>query len=146
MYEINKFDWKLGKVFATTRKYYSVDTGLINLYPPAVSNFSHQLENVVFLQLRRRQKSISFGALSSGKKIDFIARGTNGNIEKFQITQTLSENNYERELSPFQLQGTSLETGKNLLLTLDGDDQEIRYKDSKVSQKNLICWLLDLNP
>ena len=89
---------------------------------------------------------ISFGALSSGKEIDFIARGANGKIEKFQVTQALSENNYERELSPFQLQGTSLETGKNLLLTLDGDDQEIQFKDSKVSQKNLIGWLLDLDP
>ena len=146
MYEINKFDWKLGKVFATTRKYYSVDTGLINLYPPAVSNFSHQLENVVFLQLRRKQKLISFGALSSGKEIDFIARGANGQTEKIQVTQTLNEDNYERELSPFQLQGTSLETGNNLLLTLDGDDQEIQFKDSKVSQENLIGWLLDLDP
>jgi hypothetical protein len=89
---------------------------------------------------------ISFGALSSGKEIDFIARGASGQTEKIQVTQTLNEDNYERELSPFQLQGTSLETGKNLLLTLDGDDQEIRYKDSKVSQKNLICWLLDLAP
>ena len=34
----------------------------------------------------------------------------------------------------------------NLLLTLDDDDQEIRFKDLKPHKKNLIAWLLDLNP
>ncbi len=41
---------------------------------------------------------------------------------------------------------TLYETNGNLLLTLDDDDQEIRFKDSKTYKKNLIAWLLDLSP
>ena len=144
IYEINKFDWKLGKLFATTRKYYAVDTGLINLYPPSVSNFSKQLENIVFLKLKRDQKTLYFGALSSGKEIDFIAQTKDGSLEKYQVTQTLHDDNYEREMSSFLMKDTNLEAGRNTLLTLDGDEQEIEYKNVKVSKRNIPAWLLGL--
>ena len=144
IYETNKFDWKLGKLFGTTRKYYAVDTGVVNLYPGMVSNYSKQLENIVFLKLKRNRKQINFGALPSGKEIDFITQTANGEFEKYQVTQTLHKDNYDRELSSFILQNTYLEDGKNILLTLDENEEEIDYQDAKVLKKNLIRWLLGL--
>jgi predicted AAA+ superfamily ATPase len=78
VYEVDKFDWKIGKVFSTIRKYYSVDTGLINLYPNTVSNFSNQLENIIFLNLKKQRNPVYFGALATGKEIDFIQQSENG--------------------------------------------------------------------
>ena len=144
VYEINKFDWKLGKIFSTTRKYYAVDTGLLNLYPSPVNNFSNQLENIVFLELKRNRSSIYFGSLASGKEIDFIQQTANGNFEKYQVSQTLHSDNYERELSPFKMQNTYLEKGNNILLTLDEDDEEIIYQSIPILKKNIIRWLLGL--
>ena len=144
IYETNKFDWKLGKLFGTTRKYYAVDTGVVNLYPGMVSNYSKQLENIVFLKLKRNRKQIYFGALPSGKEIDFITQTANGEFEKYQVTQTLHKDNYDRELSSFILQNTYLKDGKNILLTLDENEDEIDYQDAKVLKKNLIRWLLGL--
>ena len=144
IYETNKFDWKLGKLFGTTRKYYAVDTGVVNLYPGMVSNYSKQLENIVFLKLKRNRKQINFGALPSGKEIDFITQTANGEFEKYQVTQTLHKDNYNRELSSFLLQNTYLKDGKNILLTLDENEEEIDYQDAKVLKKNLIRWLLGL--
>ncbi len=144
IYETNKFDWKLGKLFGTTRKYYAVDTGVVNLYPRMVSNYSKQLENIVFLKLKRNRKQINFGALPSGKEIDFITQTANGEFEKYQVTQTLHKDNYDRELSSFLLQNTYLKDGKNILLTLDENEEEIDYQDAKVLKKNLIRWLLGL--
>ena len=144
IYETNKFDWKLGKLFGTTRKYYAVDTGVVNLYPGMVSNYSKQLENIVFLKLKRNRKQIYFGALPSGKEIDFITQTANGEFEKYQVTQTLHKDNYDRELSSFLLQNTYLKDGKNILLTLDENEEEIDYQDAKVLKKNLIRWLLGL--
>ncbi len=144
IYETNKFDWKLGKLFGTTRKYYAVDTGVVNLYPGMVSNYSKQLENIVFLKLKRNRKQINFGALPSGKEIDFITQTANGEFEKYQVTQTLHKDNYNRELSSFILQNTYLKDGKNILLTLDENEEEIDYQDAKVLKKNLIRWLLGL--
>ncbi|MCG2776037.1 MAG: ATP-binding protein [Desulfobacterales bacterium] len=144
IYETNKLDWKLGKLFGTTRKYYAVDTGVVNLYPGMVSNYSKQLENIVFLKLKRNRKQINFGALPSGKEIDFITQTANGEFEKYQVTQTLHKDNYDRELSSFILQNTYLKDGKNILLTLDENEEEIDYQDAKVLKKNLIRWLLGL--
>ncbi len=67
-----------------------------------------------------------------------------GKFEKYQVTQTLHKNNYDRELSSFQLQNTHLKHGKNILLTLDESEEEIDYKNTKVFKKNLIRWLLEL--
>jgi hypothetical protein len=144
IYETNKFDWKLGKLFGTTRKYYAVDTGVVNLYPRMVSNYSKQLENIVFLKLKRNRKQINFGALPSGKEIDFITQTDNGEFEKYQVTQTLHKDNYDRELSSFILQDTYLKDGENILLTLDENEEEIDYQDAKVLKKNLIRWLRGL--
>ena len=144
LYETNKFDWKLGRLFGTTRKYYTVDTGLVNLYSSLVNNYSKQLENVVFLKLKRSREQIYFGALSSGKEIDFITKTADGRFEKYQVTQALNMNNYDRELSSFLLHDTYLEDGRNILLSLDDIEEEIDYKNTKVFKKNLIRWLLEL--
>ena len=141
LYETTKFDWKIGKVFSTSRKYYAVDTGLAHLNPVTVSNFSKQLENVVFLKLKYNYKNIHFGALSSGKEIDFIAWNRQGNFTKFQICKTLHDENYQRELSPFSLAEAHLQ-GDNIILTLDDKEKELNFKGIKVRQRNLVKWLL----
>ncbi len=143
IYETNKFDWKLGKVFETTRKYYAVDTGLVNLYPGTVANYSKQLENIIFLKLKRERKQVYFGSLASGKEIDFIVHDKQGDYSKYQATQTLKQHNYDRELSPFIINhGRFLEAGKNIILSLDEDENEITYKKVKIIKRNLIRWLL----
>ncbi|MCD6346910.1 MAG: ATP-binding protein [Bacteroidales bacterium] len=141
LYEVTKFDWKTGKIFSTSRKYYAVDTGLAHLNPVTVSNFSKQLENVVFLKLKYDYKNIHFGALSSGKEIDFIVQNRQGNFTKFQICKTLHHENYQRELNPFSLAETHLQ-GDNILLTLDEKEKELDFKGVKIIQKNLVKWLL----
>lgn len=103
LYEVSKFDWKLGKVFATSRKYYAVDTGLVNLYPGTTSNYGKQLENIVFLKLQRQQQPIYFGAANGGKEIDFIVQTRQGGFDKYQVTQTLHDANANREYAPFGL-------------------------------------------
>lgn len=143
IYEINKFDWKIGKIFSASRKYYSVDTGIAHINPATVSNFSKQLENVAFLKLKRQNKTIHFGALSSGKELDFIVQDREGNFSKFQITRTIHDDNYKREVSSFILADNYLK-GDNLLLTLDDEEKDIELKGITISQKNLMKWLLDL--
>jgi len=145
IHEISKFDWKMGKFFSTTRKYYAVDTGVLNLSSDKHKNYSKRLENIVFNKLMSSTKHIYFGALSSGKEIDFIVQNRHGEYSKYQITQKLHLDNYDRELSSFDLKDTYLDEGKNYLLVLDDDHNEtIQYKNSRVHKINIIEWLLDL--
>lgn len=142
LYEATKFDWKIGKIFSTSKKYYAVDTGIAHLNPVTVSNFSKQLENVVFIKLKHHYQTIHFGALTSGKEIDFIVQDRQRNFTKFQICKTLNHENSQRELSPFSLAGKHLQ-GDNILLTLDEEEKEFKFKGISVIQKNLVKWLLD---
>lgn len=144
LYEINKFDWKLGRIFSTVRKYYAVDTGLVNLCRNTGGNYSRLLENIVYLKLKRRGNVIYYGSLSSGKEIDFISKTGEGNFEKYQITQTLHHNNFDREMAPFAMTGKFMEEGRNHLLSLDPEEGEIDYNGQKVFRKNIVKWLLDL--
>lgn len=144
LYEINKFDWKLGKIFAASRKYYAVDTGLVNLYPGTTSNYTKQLKNLVFLKLKRNRDPLYFGVLPSGKEIDFVVQHKDGCFDKYQVTQTLHDENYERELSPFIAGDVHFERGRNILLTLH-QESVINYQGKTIHKKNLVKWLLGLS-
>ena len=142
--ETSKFDWKLKKNFSVIRKYYAVDTGFINYCTDFTGSYSRQLENVVYLKLRQQNNKIYFGQIENGKEIDFIVESSKGGFMKYQVTQTLHDDNYERELQPFTLGDIYIQRSKNTLLSLDDDEMEIIYKKTKINKKNLILWLLDL--
>ncbi|MBW2368828.1 MAG: ATP-binding protein [Deltaproteobacteria bacterium] len=144
IFEVKKFDWKLQRIFETTRKYFMVDTGLLNLYENTTANLSKQLENIVFLNLARKKQFPFFGELSHGKEIDFIAKETNSDFVKIQVTMTLDDENTKRELSSYSLADKYLKKGKNLLLSLDETEESLVYKHTIIERKNIIKWLLRL--
>jgi len=143
-YETMKFDWKLGKVFSASKKYYCVDTGLINAYKHTLDNYSKQLENIVFLHLKSRYSPIYYGRDHVGKEIDFIVKDTTDIFCNIQVTAQLTDQNFERELSPFALTDPYLKKGRNLLLTLNNSEDVVHYEKTTIEVKNLIEWLLDL--
>jgi predicted AAA+ superfamily ATPase len=144
MYELDRFDWKLKRVFNTNKKYFSVDTGLIHLFQSINNNHSKQLENIVFLQLKHADKKIYYGALENGKEIDFITEDRNHIFSKYQITQTLTDENKTRELSSFVFTDKYLNKMNNILLTLDENEESLEFNGAKIEKKYLLKWLLDI--
>lgn len=142
LFRIEKFDWKVQRVFSISQKYYAIDTGLVNLYGTMVSNYSKQLENCVYLALKRRYGTVYYGALPNGKEIDFIVKENDNHFNKYQITTTLTPENSERELSSLSHSDKYLDTGDNYLLSMDDAPDEILvYKDCTVQKKNIVKWL-----
>ena len=144
MYEVPRFDWKLKRIFSTSKKYYSVDPGLIHLFDSTVANKSKQLENIVFLKLKQMFPHVYYGAMDAGREIDFIAKDLEGIYHRFQITQTLTSSNQKRELSAFVSADPYMARMQNTLLTLDEDESMIVYEGETISKKYLLKWLLDL--
>ncbi len=143
LYEICRFDWKAGRVFETSKKYYSVDTGVVNSFDHTVKISSKLLENIVFLELKRRGNTVYFGGLNTGKEIDFISKSKENNIfTKYQVTQELTEENKKRELENFIITDEHLKKGENYLLILDGEEGEIDLSGHHIIKKNLVKWLL----
>ncbi|MEI6205917.1 MAG: ATP-binding protein [Desulfuromonadales bacterium] len=144
LFEVNRFSWKQNRVFSDTRKYYTVDTGLITLFRPSEENISSRLEQCVFLELMRRRSPPFFGTNDVGREIDFVVPSGERRHDKYQITAKLTAENEKRELGSFALADPYLQAGANLLLTLEDDENGRVWQGVQIERKNLGKWLLRL--
>ena len=100
------------------------------------SDIGHILENIVYLELRRRKKTVYVGEMDSGE-VDFVT--INGNdYEYFQVAATtLEEATLRRELAPFE---NIRDNYPKYLLTLDDVFANENYNG--VIKLNVLDWLL----
>ena len=75
MNTMSAFDLKGKKQLATQEKYYLVDVGLLNVLvgKERMADRGHILENIVFLELRRRGYKIWTGA-HRDSEVDFVCK------------------------------------------------------------------------
>jgi len=140
--EISRFNWSYGRIFSDSRKYYSIDVGLITLYRAPEENLSLRLEYVVLHELLRRQNKVCYGAGNSGREIDFMVSASGRTYDKYQVTVSLTPEEEKRELGAFTAADPYLQGGVNLLLSLDEDEKPHRRRETTIQRANLVRWLL----
>ena len=118
-------------------KYYIVDPGLRNyLVPRQNYDLGFLLENIVYLELRRRGYEVYIGKMKD-LEVDFIAQKS-GVCKYFQITANCSaKETFEREIEPLQ---KIKDNYKKTILTLDNFTLG-NY--GGISVDNAISWLLE---
>ena len=129
----------LGKqVLRPMKKIYPVDTGFRNL-PNGFSgaDLGFQLENIVFMELKRRGYAVFVGVMKEAE-IDFVAK-RGGSKEYFQITTSLlDEGVYKREIAPLEAIKDSF---PKTILTLDEWRRGVTPSGVKIM--GIREWLLD---
>ncbi len=140
--ELNKFDWKQSKVFSTSKKFYSIDTGLLSLYRPFNENYPYRLENVLFLELKRSNREMYYGLIENNSEIDFLTHSHLEDWHLYQVTAELKEENLKRELNAFYLADKYLKEGKCTVFTLEEDQKSFTFKGVEIQQRNIIQYLL----
>ncbi len=138
LYEAQRYNLK-GKMFLSTNsKYYAVDISLRNmLVKGSESDIGHILENIVYLELKRRGFNVYVGHLDDGE-IDFVAVKDNDTVY-YQVSATaLEENTLKRELAPLR---KVQDNYPKYLLTLDEIFGSADYDGIK--KINVLDWLLD---
>jgi len=139
-YKADRFDIKGRNLLKTLSKYYIVDTGLRNyLLPPASPDLGHQIENIVYLELLRRDFRVNVGKVGN-REVDFVASDKNQLIYFQVATTVLSEETLKRELEAFS--GIP-DDFPRVLLTLD--DIPAYANHGGVHQIYLLDWLLEMN-
>jgi len=136
LHKVHRFDLKGREYLKTLEKYYLGDMGLrLWLLGKRAGDLGHRLENIVYLELRRRYPRVAIGKQGT-KEVDFVTSNENG-LSYFQVSQTImDESTLRRELDP--LHGINDNYSKTLL-TLD----TIGLGDYEgVAHMNLIDWLL----
>lgn len=138
-YSVPRFDIKRRKLLKRFEKYYAVDMGFRNLLiPDHREDLGHIIENIVYLELRRRYFKVYVGNL--GKyEVDFVAVRERGEYSYFQVAlSTLDEDTLERELRSLR---EIKDHYPKILLTLDKIRPSANYDG--IMKKNLIDWLLE---
>jgi predicted AAA+ superfamily ATPase len=120
----------------TPSKYYCVDLGLRSaVLGWRGGDVGHVLENVVFLELRRRCRNLWFGR-SGGGEIDFVAQDDDATTY-IQVAATVrDEATLARELAPLKALNNH---HPKLLLTLDQDPPA---SHDGIQQRYVLDWLL----
>lgn len=97
-YKSIRYDIRGREHLDTLSKYYVVDQGLRNvkLHKNFYDNIGRQIENVVYMELRRRGYTVDVGKLYE-REVDFVAK-RNGKVEYYQVAMELPAND-NREIS-----------------------------------------------
>jgi len=137
LYRSARFDIKGKQHLKTGNKYYLVDPGLrYFLLGSQMADDGRILENIIFLELRRRGYEINFGKIDN-TEVDFVAV-KEGHPVYFQTALTVREKStLERELRPLN---SINDHNPKYILTLD-DDPPASYNGIK--RINALDWLLE---
>mgnify|MGYP004493182623 FL=1 len=135
-YSVKRYDVKGKQLLKTLEKNYIIDLGFRNMllgYRDA--NRGHIIENIVFLELIRRDYHVYIGKFKE-TEIDFVAEKPNDKLY-IQVTESLlSPETRERELRPLQMIPDNYEK-----IVLSMDRNYITSYDG-IKSLNLIDWLL----
>lgn len=137
LYSVPRYNLK-GRQFLTNRsKYYAVDTGMRNaLVRGKDSDAGHILENIIYLELKRRGYDVYVGESDEGE-VDFVVE-KGGRMEYYQVSATvLEEKTLKRELAPLRKIDDNY---PKYLLTLDEMFREADYDG--IQKRNAVDWLL----
>ncbi|GMT46353.1 MAG: hypothetical protein IEMM0006_2185 [bacterium] len=120
---LNKFDFSVKKQILNPRKVFTIDQGFIHKIGFNFSaNKGRVLENIVFLELKRRQKEIYYFA---GKgECDFVIKQGTRITQAIQVTYLLNNDTRQREISGLTEAVTQYKLNSALLLYYDKDIDE----------------------
>lgn len=121
VYPAARYDVRDKRILKQERKYYAVDMGLRRvLCSNSVRDTGRILENVVYLELLRREKNVYVGQGPAGE-IDFVTSGAEG-TKYWQVSESVArEETLERELSSF---AGAKDNYPKTLITLDDVREE----------------------
>ena len=101
IYKISRYDIKGKEYLKTGDKYYVCDLGLRNYLLGSVKDLGSILENIIFLELKRRNYDIYIGKYEDSE-VDFVIKKNDG-LKYIQVSLSIrDEKTLERELTPLK--------------------------------------------
>ena len=143
LFLVNKYDFSVKKQIQNPRKIYFIDLGLIREL-----GFHHSedngrlLENLVFIELKRRGKEVYYHAQKH--ECDFVIKEKNQIVQAIQVSWSIyNPTTKEREIEGLVEALTCYNLKEGLILT-DEDEDEFTIKNFKIKVMPTWKWLLKL--
>ncbi len=140
---INRYDSSLKKQIYSNKKAYFIDVALANIIGFRTSKDKGRLiENIVFLQLKRKNKEIYFH--KNKKECDFLIKKGIKIIQAIQVTQTLqNEETKKREIEGLLEALKKYKLKEGMLLIENNDEKKLKIEGKKIIIKPVWKWLLE---
>ena len=138
-YKVPRYDIKGKNLLRTLDKYYVADTGFrkARIGKKHDEDRGHLLENVIYLELRRRNREVYVGKMRD-KEVDFVTVDKKGYVSYYQVAYLVTEPaTLERELAPLKAIRDS--NPKYLIST----DLDINPVYDGIRKLNVTEWLLE---
>jgi len=141
VFPLKRFSYSYKNVESSISKIYLVDNGLLSLQ--GIQDYGRLIENVVFIELKRKSKGDLFYFKSpSGRKIDFIIQKGKKVTELIQVCYTLDDFVTKERETKALLQGSEkLHCDNLLIITWDYKALEV-FSGKKIRYVPLCEWLL----
>jgi len=143
VFQLPAFSHKVSQHARHPRKIYCVDSGMINALAPRLTiDLGRMIENLVFLEMKRRGREIFFYPMPSGE-VDFVVRDQNRVRQLVQVC--LSVDNPEtlkRELKSLCKASAELSCSNLVVLTWD-TERDVLNAGTSIRLIPLWKWLLE---
>ena len=138
---LKKYDYSVKKQIMNPKKVYSVDPAFVHRLGFSFSeNLGRLLENIVFMELRRRGKEVFYHLQK--KECDFLVREGLKIKEAIQVTWSLNSLNFSRELEGLLEAMTTHKLKKGSIIVSDSLDRNFQLP-SNVQVIPVSIWLLE---
>lgn len=142
IFTLDRFSFSVSQQTLRQKKVYAIDTGLVK---QVAFHFSKKqgryLENIVYLELRRRYKEIYYYKTEDNLEVDFLVREGTKIILLVQVTESLKDpKTKEREYQALSHAMRELRVEKGLILTQDEEPADMEFPE--IETASIYQWLL----
>jgi predicted AAA+ superfamily ATPase len=135
-----KYEYSLAKQLGSIKKIYCIDNGLLNTVSFKFSDdFGKLLENLVFIELRRRNEQIYY--FRKNYECDFLIVQKNKVSSAIQVTKKLNDENEKREINGLLEAMDEHKLKEGILLTEEQEEEKI-IEGKKIKIIPVWKWLL----
>jgi len=141
---VNAFDYSLKRQSILPKKAYFIDPGLANAVSFQFSgNKGRYLENLVFLNLKRKNEDIYYFKTSAGLEVDFLIKKGKKVVQLIQAAWSTGDDSVKkREFKALEAGLKETKAASALIITYD-DEGELSLLGKKIKILPIYKWLLE---
>ena len=141
-FENIKYEYSITKQLGSIKKIYCIDNGLLNAVSFKFSEDRGKLiENLVFIELKRRGKEIYF--YNEKGECDFLIKEKSKVVSAVQVTENMNEENSKREVNGLINALEKYNLKKGIMLSLDDEEKQEERGNKIIKFIPLWKWLLE---
>lgn len=142
LFQVHKFDFSLKKQFISNKKVYCIDNGLRERISLRFSpDNGRLLENLVYIELRRRGFEVYFYKTKNNLEVDFYVPALRQFIQVSYLME--NETTYQREINALKAAISDHESANNLIITYN-EESTIPTPAGAINVVPIWKWLLEI--